>query len=426
VAGRAGRLHPAWVVFGVTFLVLMTSAAIRATMGVLMVPLEREFGWSRATLSVAVSMGILLYGLTGPFCAAVAQAVGVRRIMLAAMTGLALAVALATRVHEPWQLVALWGLVVGVGTGMTANVLGSVVVLRWFYARRGVVLGALTAATATGQLVFLPVLARLAQASGWRSALWLMAGLAAVMVPLVFVAMREQPQDAGLLPYGATVAEAVEAAPTGNAATVALASLGQALRHKDFWLLAGTFFVCGASTNGLIGTHFIPACIDRGIPEVQAAGTLAVMGVFDLVGTTGSGWLTDRWDSRRLLFTYYGLRGLSLVFLPTALVAQGVGLTVFTVFYGLDWIATVPPTVRLCIDAFGRRQGSIVFGWVLVAHQLGASAAALGAGYTRAAWGDYRPAFIASGMLCFVAASLAMAVGRVGPAPSVGPALGAG
>jgi sugar phosphate permease len=402
-------------VAGVTFLVLMTSAAIRATMGVLIVPLEREFGWSRATLSAAVSVGILLYGLAGPFCAAVAQAVGVRRVMVGSMVSMALAVALATRLDAPWQLVALWGVVVGTGTGMTAGVLGSVVVSRWFSARRGVVLGALTAATATGQLVFLPVLARLSVDFGWRSALWLMAGLALAMVPLAWGLMRERPQDAGGLPYGATAAEAVEAAAVGNPATVALDALWRAARQRDFWLLAGTFFVCGASTSGLIGTHFIPACIDLGIPEVQAAGTLAMMGVFDLVGTTGSGWLTDRMDSRRLLFLYYGLRGLSLLFLPAALVAQGTGLTLFTVFYGLDWIATVPPTVRLATEAFGKRDGSIVFGWLLVAHQVGGSVAALGAGWTRASWGTYQPAFVASGMLCFVAASLAMAVGRATP-----------
>jgi sugar phosphate permease len=406
------RLHYAWVVAGVTFLVLMTGAAIRATPGVLIVPLEREFGWSRATISAAISIGLLLYGLAGPFCAAIAQRFGIRRTMAVAMVLLASAIALATRIREPWQLVVLWGFLVGTGTGMIANVLGAVVVGRWFSARRGVVLGALTAATATGQLLFLPVLARLAEHDGWRAALWLVAAAALATVPVALLLIRETPADVGVRPYGAVDGEVEDAPRQGNPAAVALRTLARCARSRDFWLLAGTFFVCGASTNGLIGTHLIPACMDHGIPEVRAAGMLAMMGIFDLLGTTGSGWLTDRWDSRKLLFTYYALRGLSLIFLPDALHQQGTGLSLFTVFYGLDWIATVPPTVRLATDAFGRRDAPIVYGWVMAAHQVGAGMAALGAGVIRTALGEYRLAFVTSGALCLVAALLALAIGR--------------
>jgi sugar phosphate permease len=409
---RSRGLHYAWIVAGVTFIVLMTSAAVRATPGILIVPLEHEFGWSRATISSAISVGLLLYGLAGPFCAALAQRVGIRRTMVSALLVLAGAIALATRIRQPWQLVLLWGFLVGTATGMTASVLGSVVVGRWFSARRGLVLGALTAATATGQLVFLPILAHLAEHQGWRASLWLVSAAAIAVAPLALLLVREKPADVGLRPFGASEQDVQEAPREGNPAAIAVQTLSHAARSRDFWLLAGTFFVCGASTNGLIGTHLIPACMDHGIPEVQAAGMLAMMGIFDLVGTTGSGWLTDRWDSRWLLFTYYGLRGLSLVFLPDALVTQGHSLSIFTVFYGLDWIATVPPTVRLASDAFGKRDAPIVFGWVMAAHQVGAGAAALGAGVIRTVLGEYRLAFVSSGLMCLAAAMMALAIGR--------------
>ena len=406
------RIHYAWVVAGVTFVVLMASAGIRATPGVLIVPLEHEFGWSRATTSSAVSLGLLLYGLIGPFCAAIAQRFGIRRTMAGAMTLLGLAVLLATRITAPWQLILLWGIFVGTGTGMVAIVMGAVVVNRWFSARRGMVLGALTASTATGQLLFLPILARLAEHGGWRSALYLVGFAALATVPISLLLVRETPAAVGLQPYGALQGEIAPPPRAGNPAAVAIRTLRRAAGHRDFWLLAGTFFVCGASTNGLIGTHLVPACMDHGMPEVQAAGLLATMGIFDLFGTTGSGWLSDRVDNRWLLFTYYGLRGLSLIFLPHALLAQGSGLSVFTVFYGLDWIATVPPTVKLATDAFGKDDAPVVFGWVMAAHQIGAGTAALGAGIVRTEMGDYHMAFVTSGGLCLVAALLALAIAR--------------
>jgi sugar phosphate permease len=405
------RIHYAWYVFAATFAVLLVAAAIRATPGVVIVPLEHEFGWSRATISGAISVNLLLYGLMGPFTAALTERIGVRRTMAIAMALLALALFLATGMRQPWHLVVLWGVLVGVGSGMAATVLGAAVVSRWFQARRGLVMGALTASTATGQLLFLPLLARLAEGDGWRWAIRLVAGAAVVVVPIVLLVVRESPASVGLLPYGAT-APVPPSPRRGNPVVVAFTTLRRAVRRRDFWLLAGTFFVCGASTNGLIGTHLIPACLDHGIPEVRAAGLLAVMGMFDLVGTTASGWLTDRWDSRRLLFTYYALRGLSLILLPDALHDAGAELNVFSVFYGLDWIATVPPTVKLATDAFGRDDAPIVYGWVFASHQVGAGVAALGAGLVRTTLGSYRLAFVTSGSICLVAALLALAIGR--------------
>ena len=414
----ARRLHYGWYVFAATFAVLLVAAAVRATPGVVIVPLEHEFGWSRATISGAISVNLLLYGLMGPFTAALVERFGLRRTAALAMAILAVALLLATGMRHAWQLVLLWGLLVGAGSGMAATVLAAVVVTRWFHTRRGLVMGALTASTATGQLLFLPLLARLTEDSGWRSAIRLVAGAALVLAPLALGVLRESPESVGLLPYGATAP--VPLAPRrGNPIAVAFSTLGRAARRRDFWLLAGTFFVCGASTNGLVGTHLIPACLDHGIPEVRAAGLLAVMGMFDLVGTTGSGWLTDRWDSRRLLFAYYALRGLSLIFLPDALHHAGAGLNVFSVFYGLDWIATVPPTVKLATDAFGKDDAPIVYGWVFAAHQVGAGIAALGAGIIRTSLGDYRLAFVTSGMLCLFAALLALAIGRSARRPAL-------
>jgi predicted MFS family arabinose efflux permease len=314
-----------------------------------------------------------------------------------------------TLMTRPWQLVLLWGVVVGGGTGMGALVLGAVVVNRWFHERRGVVMGILTASTATGQLVFLPALAWLAEHRGWRASVGVVAGASAVVIPLVLLLMRERPRDLGLRPYGA--AGDVDAAPQ-PAAALPLAGLARGVRSRDFWLLALTFFICGASTNGLVGTHFIPAAHDHGIPQVTAAGLLAVMGICDLLGTTLSGWLSDRWDSRRLLAGYYGLRGLSLVFLPYAFAGPHASLAVFALFYGLDWVATVPPTVRLTADAFGKENVGVMFGWIVAGHQLGAAFATGGAGAVRTWRGDYHAAFVASGLLCMIASVLALNVGR--------------
>jgi MFS family permease len=398
----------------VTFFVLLSAAAVRATPGVLFLPLEQEFRWSRSTVSLAVSVNILLYGLVGPFAGALMQRLGVRRTTMIALALLATGVSLATLVTQPWQLVLLWGVVVGTGSGMAALVLGATIVNRWFVARRGLAMGILTASTATGQLIFLPLLASVIQRSGWRFGILIVASAAALMIPIVFALLRERPADVGLSAYGGTD-NVAPAGTTSNPARIAIEALRDGLRSRDFWLLSLTFVICGASTNGLVGTHLIPAAHDHGIPEVRAASLLAIMGIFDLAGTTASGWLSDRWDSRRLLAWYYGLRGLSLLFLPFALGSAGTALWVVAVFYGLDWIATVPPTVKLATDAFGAARAPVMFGWIAAGHQVGAALTALSAGWVRTTLGDYQLAFWSSGTLCLLAAILALQVrGRAG------------
>jgi len=406
-----GRLHYAWIIAGVTFLTLLASAGIRSTPGVLIIPLEKEFGWTRATVSLAVSINLLLYGLFGPFAAALMDRVGVRRVMLSSLALVAAGVGLTSIMRASWQLVLLWGVVVGLGTGTMALVLGAYIANRWFAERRGIVMGLLTASTATGQLLFLPFLASLVVTSGWRSAVLVVAGVALLIVPLVYLFMRNDPSDVGLRPFGAT-ADAAPMPSGANPAAAALGALREGFRSRDFWLLAGSFYICGASTNGLIGTHLIPASMEHGIPEVTAASLLAAMGVFDLIGTTVSGWLSDRWDNRYLLCWYYGLRGLSLLFLPYALGTQFLGLAAFAVFYGLDWVATVPPTVRLTADIFGRQRVGVMYGWISASHQLGAATAAFGAGAVRSWLGSYQVAFMTSGLLCLIASGLVIRIGQ--------------
>jgi predicted MFS family arabinose efflux permease len=405
-----GGVHYAWVIAAVTFLVMLVGAGVRATPGVLMVPFEHAFGWTNATISAAVAVNILLYGLIGPFAVAVMERFGLRRTVCTALLLLSTGVGLTTLMRAPWQLMLLWGAVVGTGTGMIAMVLGAMVANRWFTRGRGLVLGLLTASSATGQLVFLPFLAKISAQHGWRAVSLTMAGAALALIPLVALVLRDRPSDVGLPPYGAAV---IEPLPTRaeNPARRALLGLRDGAKSRDFWLLAGTFFVCGASTNGLIGTHLIPACYDQGIPEVRAAGLLAVMGIFDFFGTTGSGWLTDRIDSRWLLFWYYALRGLSLMYLPFAFTGTIYGLSLFAVFYGLDWIATVPPTVRLAEKAFGRQNAGLMFGWIAAAHQAGAAFAAWAAGILRTETGNYLTAFISAGLMCLVAAALVPFIG---------------
>ena len=417
-AGRRPRIHYAWIVAGVAFLALLGAAGFRSTPGVLIVPLEQEFHWSAATISLAVSINLVLFGLTGPFAAALMDRFGVRAVMLGALSLIAGGSALTTLMTLPWQLDALWGVVVGLGTGSMASVLGATVANRWFVQRRGTVVGVLTAAGATGQLIFLPTLAWLAVTFGWRFAALTVTGGALLVIPAVAVFMRSYPAEVGLTAYGATAADPVVTAPAGNPVRNAFAGLALGARHRDFWLLAAGFFICGCSTNGLVGTHLIPASIDRGMTEVAAASLLAIIGIFDIVGTIASGWLTDRLDSRWLLFWYYGLRGLSLFFLPFAYSTGYAGLIIFIVFYGLDWVATVPPTVALTAQIFGRQRMGIVFGWIFASHQLGAAFAAFAAGAARTWLGDYTPAFVAAGLLCLVAAGLSASIKRTTPEPA--------
>jgi len=404
------RPHYAWIVVGAIFLSLLVAAGVRSSPSVLIVPLEQAFGWSRTTISAAISINIVLYGAVGPFDAALMQRFGIRRTVLSALALIVGGLLLSTQMSAPWQLIATWGLLVGLGTGVIAMVLGVTVVGRWFKTNRGLAMGLLSASTASGQLVFLPALAAVAQTYGWQPVVLIVAGAAAALVPLIFFVVPERPSSIGLKPYGATEDEPAEAA-VGNPFTNAIDTLIRVSRSRDFWLLFGTFFVCGLSTNGLIGTHLIANCLDNGIPEVRAASLLAMMGIFDLIGTTASGWLSDRYDNRWLLFWYYGLRGLSLLFLPYS--GYGLyGLSLFAVFYGLDWLATVPPTSRLTADIFGKSDAPVVFGWISAGHQLGAGTAALGAGVFRTIFDTYLPAFLVAGVACLAAALFVLWIGR--------------
>ena len=416
-----GRVHYAWIVAALTFLTLLVVAGIRATPSVLIVPLEHSFGWGRDQITLAVSIGLFLFGMTGPFAAAAMQRFGVRRTMIVALCLLAAAMGGSAFVRTPLQLALTWGVLAGLGTGTMAMVLGVTIVTRWFDARRGSVLGLLTASTATGQLLFLPLLAWVVSRQDWRVVVWIVGGAALLLIPLVALFMPERPGDLGLMRYGATAPDPVAGPTRANPVSAAFRALADAARTRTFWLLFLTFFVCGLSTNGLIGTHLIAFCADNGIPEVQAASMLAAMGVFDIIGTTFSGWLSDRYDNRWLLFIYYGLRGLSLLYLPYSDFSF-YGLGLFTMFYGLDWIATVPPTVRLTTQQFGPERGPLVYGWIGAGHQMGAAVAAFGAGVLRVQTNHYVEAFVLAGMACLVSAVMALLIRRAS-APRLQPAL---
>ena len=418
-----GRIYYGWVVVGVTVLALLVAAGVRSAPGILILPLEEEFGWGRSAISFAASVGLLLYGAVGPVAGGLMDRFGPRRLMLLGLALTAVGTLAGAAMTQLWQLNLAWGVLTGIGTGASALVLGATVANRWFDRRRGLVLGIFGAATSAGQLVFVPLLMWLVDGAGWRVATLVLTGCAAAILVPVLTLMRDDPADLGLAPDGAPLtAAALAMEPGAGAAAGAGVSggiLGRAARTPEFWLLSGSFFICGATSNGLIGTHFIPHSIDHGIPETTAAGALGLMGAMNFVGTVASGWLTDRRDPRLLLAIYYALRGLSLLFLP--FVAGFPGLAVWAVVFGLDYIATVPPTAALVADRFGRRHVGAVFGWVFLAHQLGAALAAYGGGLARDALGDYRAAFLTAGVLAVLAALMTLRIDR-SPAPLRGTA----
>src|SRR4051795_12867114 len=418
LAGR--NVHYAWVMVGVTFFTSLITAGTVGAPGIFIVPLQQEFGWTTAEISSALSIRFILFGLMAPFAAALLNRFGLRNVTLSALLIVASALVTSLAMTRVWQLMLLWGVVIGLGTGMTALVLGATIAARWFAARRGLVVGILTASVATGQLVFLPLLATLTDHYGWRVALALMCVMLGVAAFAVLMIMRDRPSDVGLRPFGDESTEPLPAplpAPPPNTTSIMAAALGtlrDASKSSVFWILFATFFICGASTNGLVQVHLIPMCLDFGIPQVQAASLLAAMGIFDFFGTIISGWLSDRYDNRKLLFWYYGLRGLSLLALPFSDFSL-IGLSLFAVFYGLDWVATVPPTVKLAAQHFGRDRAPLVFGWIFAGHQLGAGVAAFGAGLSRTIYATYLPAFFVAGALCIVAALIVLAISRPKP-----------
>jgi sugar phosphate permease len=404
-APTARRLHRAWIVAAITFFALIAAAAFRSSTGALIEPIETDFGWSRAVTSLAITVNLVVYGLTAPFAAALMQRFGIRRMVALSLALVALGCLATTVMSQSWQLVAAWGFAIGIGTGSMALVFGAIIANRWFVSHRGLVTGIFSAASSTGQLVFLPVIAALIKDHGWRSAVLLVAGFAVLLVPFVIWLIADSPTSVGQLPFGADANWLPPPRSTQSASRAAIRALTDASGSWTFWVLMGTFFICGWSTNGLIGSHFIPAAHDHGMPATTAADLLALIGIFDIVGTIGSGWLTDRVDPRNLLMAYYGLRGLSLLIVPSVLGSSvDPPLFLFIVFYGLDWVATVPPTVALCREHFGLERSGLVFGWVFAAHMVGAGLAASFAGAVREQTGDYRIAWLTAGLLCVLAA----------------------
>ncbi|MFF0478325.1 MFS transporter [Streptomyces sp. NPDC004284] len=404
------RIHRAWFVAAVTFVTIIGAAAFASLPGLLIDPLHEEFHWSRGTIGFAVSVNLALYGLTAPFAAALMDRFGIRKVVAVALTIISAGSLLTVWMTAAWQLVLYWGILVGLGSGSMALAFAATVTNRWFVARRGLVTGILTAAGASGQLIFLPLLSRLVEHHGWRPAAVTVSLAALAVVPFVWLLLRDHPADVRLAPYGGEYAD--KPAPVTGAARRATTVLLRAARTGPFWLLAGSFAICGASTNGLVKTHFVPAAHDHGMPVTAAAGLLAVVGVFDVVGTIASGWFTDRFSPRRLLAVYYALRGVSLLFLPM-LLAPSVHppMLFFIVFYGLDWVATVPPTIALCREHYGD-DSAIVFGWVLASHQIGAAAVAFAGGVARDVFGTYDVVWYASGALCAAAALMALVISR--------------
>ena len=407
------KIHPGWIAALVTFFTLMATAGFRSAPSVLIVPLEEAFGWSRSQIATAVSINVLLFGLVAPFAAALMERFTVRKVVMAALMVVAISSTSTIFMTEPWHLWALWGIGVGAGAGSMALVFAATIANRWFVAKKGIVVGALTAATATGQLIFLPLLSHFALNYGWRSVSITVGAASAAVVPFIFLFLKEKPEALGIKPYGAP--DGWQPAPRSemSAGQLAIDTAVQSSKSRDFWILFGTFFVCGLSTNGLIGTHFIPAAHDHGMPTTVAASLLALIGVFDVIGTIFSGYLTDRIDPRRLLFFYYGLRGLSLFLLPSILYSSLHPSTlVFIIFYGLDWVATVPPTIVLCRQVLGPQRATVVYGWVFVGHQIGASVAALSAAVLRVKLGDYALSFYISATMCLIAALAVLQIAK--------------
>ena len=414
------RVHYAWIVVAVTFVALLVAAGVRAAPGALVKPLEAEFGWARADISLAAAVSLLTYGLGGPLGGSLVGRFGIRRIMVGGLLLILAGVGPMLLMRDLWQLQLLWGIIAGIGTGAVAQVLGAAVATTWFRRSRGVVLGLFGAATSAGQLIFLPALVALTVVFDWRAAIVLMAAAIAALVLPAALLLRDRPQQLGLRPYGETGDEDAATVAANAAEDARGTPLRVAIRQRDFQLLAASFFVCGYTSTGLIGVHFIPHAVEHGFGEVTAAGALGVMGMMNVVGTLTSGWLTDRYDNRRLLGAYYGFRALSLLFLPWIIDVPP--LLVFAVVFGLDYIATVPPTANLTAQIYGRASVGTLFGWIFFAHMVGAGLAAYLGGVAHDVLGDYTLAFLSAAVVGFVAVGLSLGIRRHEPAPVAAPA----
>ncbi|WP_445477884.1 MFS transporter [Lysinibacillus irui] len=411
------RVHYSWFILIVTFFSIIVAGITLSSSGVFINPLEKEFQWERSTIALAFAVSLFLYGISGPFMAALLEVIGLKKMMLSAMATLIVGVTLTFLMNQSWQLIVIWGGIIGLGASLFLTVLSPYVANHWFVKRRGLAVGILTASTATGQLILLPVLAMIIEHYSWRWAMGLILLLSTLMFTLIAIFIKNKPQDVGLNPYGQEeFIEEQSVQQRKNPIHIAFNGLLEAVKVKAFWLLAGSFFICGLSTSGLIGTHFVSYCISFGVPLVTAASLLSFMGVFNLLGTTASGWLSDRFDNRWLLFWYYLLRGASLLLLPYAL-SQGsvVLLTIFTIFYGLDWIATVPPTISITRQIFGMQKSSIIYGWIFASHQAGAAVAAYGGGLIYQFFNSYTWAFFLAGIFCAMASLFVIIIKKQTP-----------
>lgn len=399
------RIHYSWFILSITFFSIIVAGIVMSSSGVFIDPFENEFGWDRSVIALAFAISMFLYGISGPFMAALLNVIGLKKMMIVSMATLLTGIILTFIMNQSWQMIIIWGFIIGLGSSLFLTVLSPYVANHWFEKRRGLAVGILTASTATGQLILLPVLAAIIENYSWRPALGLIMLLSFIMLIIILLFMKNTPKDVGVLPYGLEqeIQESNESQKE-NPIVIAFKGLFEAVKVKEFWLLAGSFFICGLSTSGLIGTHFVSYCMSFGVPLVTAASFLSFMGIFDLVGTTLSGWLSDRFDNRWLLFWYYGLRGASLVLLPYALIEGSMTmLIIFTVFYGLDWIATVPPTISISRQIFGINKSGIVYGWITASHQAGAAVAAYGGGLIYKFFNTYTWAFFLAGAFCLLA-----------------------
>ncbi|MDQ6599031.1 MFS transporter [Bacillus salipaludis] len=399
------RIHYSWFILAITFFSIIAAGIVMSSSGVFIDPFEKEFGWDRSEIALAFAISMFLYGISGPFMAALLNVIGLKKMMIASMATLLIGIILTFIMNQSWQMILIWGIIIGLGSSLFLTVLSPYVANHWFEKRRGLAVGILTASSATGQLILLPVLATIIDHYSWRPAIGLMMILSIIMLLIILLFMKNKPKDVGILPYGLEeeIQESNEG-PKENPIVIAFKGLFEAVKVKEYWLLSGSFFICGLSTSGLVGTHFVSYCISFGIPLVTAASFLSFMGIFNLVGTTLSGWLSDRFDNRWLLFWYYGFRGASLLLLPYALnEGSTTMLVIFTVFYGLDWIATVPPTISISRQIFGTTKSGIVYGWIFASHQVGAATAAYGGGLIYKFFNTYTWAFFLAGVFCLLA-----------------------
>ena len=400
-----GRLFYGWVMVVVGFVAILIGAGTRAAPGALLLPIQYDTGWSTSQVTIAGSVGLLLLGLGGPVSGVLIDRFGIRRLAIGALMLTALGMGLSALVHEVWQLVLLFGIVSGFGSGLVASSLGPIIANRWFVQRRGLVVGLFGAAASAGQLLFIPILTGVGTEQGWRVAVILVAILAAAIAIPAGLFLRESPAAVGTRPLG----QPEGAPPIAHRSDPGI--LRRAARRPEFWLLAGTFFVCGATSNGVVGQHFIAHAVDHGFTPGAAAGALALMGIFNFFGTIVSGYLTDRYDPRKLLLIYYTFRGISLLLLPA--LHNSSDILIFSVIFGLDYIATVPPTVALTADVFGRQNVGVLYGWIYAAHMVGAAILAQVAAIIRDQAGNYTLAYLTAGWMAVAAGVLILGLRRI-------------